>query len=460
MRAWIRWVLVALTLWAAPVAAQPVDLSLDDARLLARQAIAAGEFALAAEIARKLIEVNPDDRDAHLFLAVAAPQLGDADAGWEAGAKAWRLSETSAERYEAARVTALAAANGERFTLSTIWLRIALNDTPNEAARTQTLRDARTVARRNPWSTQLTFSIVPSNNINGGADDEEQRINGETDGGTLSEDAVALAGWRTALGVRTQYRFQENSQSRTAIGLQYTANRAHITDDVSVPDEALTSNYAELFLRHDRALENGLITGRLATGTLDYRNYRQSTEDVEFEKYDFVRIGVDRQFPLSDDLTMSLTAQRERLEYSAIGIGRVDRTFLSSTLSYQLDNNDRVSANLSFTNSDGEAESGNFTFDSWTLQASYAWAEPFGPVSLSVNGGLQISDYPKYSVFDAVEGGREDTTVFVGANVGFPEVEYFGFSPGVAITARTADSNISRFERDTFSVGFTLSSVF
>ncbi|MDX8348240.1 hypothetical protein SLH49_09595 [Cognatiyoonia sp. IB215446] len=452
--------LVALTLWAAPVAAQPVDLSLDDARLLARQAIAAGEFALAAEIARKLIEVNPDDRDAHLFLAVAAPQLGDADEGRRAGARAWRLSETSAERYEAARVTALAAANGERFTLSTIWLRIALNDTPNEAARTQTLRDARTVARRNPWSTRLTFSIVPSNNINGGADDEEQRINGETDGGTLSEDAVALAGWRTTLGVRTQYRFQENNESRTAIGLQYTANRAHITDDVSVPDEALTSNYAELFLRHDRALENGLITGRLATGTLDYRNYRQSTDDVEFEKYDFVRVGLDRQFPLSDDLTMSLTAQRERLEYSVIDIGRVDRTFLSSMLSYQLDNNDRVSANLSFTNSDGKAESGNFTFDSWTLQTSYAWAEPFGPVSLSVNGGLQISDYPKYSVGGAVEGGREDTTVFVGANVGFPDVEYFGFSPGIAIAARTADSNISRFERDTFSMGFTLSSAF
>ncbi len=456
----IRALALVACLIGTALPAQNVDLSLDDARLLARQALAAGAFELAGELARKLVEVNPDDRASLLVLAVAEPQLGDADAGWRAGVRAWELSETEAARYEAARVTALAAANGERFTLSTIWLRIALNDAPNAAARTQTLQDARAVSRRNPWSTSLIFSIVPSNNINGGAEDEEQRINGEADGGTLSEDAVALAGWRATFGLRTQYRLQENRQSRTTVGLQYSANRARITDDVSVPDEALTSNYAELSLRHDRVLENGLITGRVAAGTFDYRSFRQSTGDLDFQKYDVVRLGIDRQFPIAEDLNLTLTAQRERLEYLSVGIGRVDRTILRSTLSYRLGNNDRVSTSIEFTDSDGEAVTGNFTFDSWTLQGSYQWAEPIGPITLSVNGGVQITDYPEYALIRSVEGGREDDSIFVGANVGFPNVEYFGFSPGLAINARRSESNISRFERDTFSVGFTLSSAF
>ncbi|MEL6838968.1 MAG: surface lipoprotein assembly modifier [Pseudomonadota bacterium] len=447
-------------IYAAPLFAQNVDLTLDDARLLARQAVAAGEFELARELATKLIEVNPEDREALLVLAVAEPQLGDADAGWAAGARAWRLSDTEATRYEAARVTALAAANGERFTLSTIWLRIALNDAPNEAARTQTVNDARAVTRRNPWSTQLSFSLVPSNNLNGGAEDEEQRINGEPDGGNLSEDAVALAGWRTTFGLRTQYRLQENRDSRTSVALQYSANRARITDDVSVPDEALTSNYAELALRHDRVLENGTISGRIAAGTFDYRSFRQSTGELSFEKYDIVRLALDRQFPINDDLTLALTAQRERLDYLSTGIGRIDRTILRTTLSYALDNNDRVSASLALTDSTGEDNS-NFTSQNWTLQGTYSWAEPFGPISLAVNGGFGFNDFPEYRVFiDPVEGGREDRSVFVGANVGFPDVEYFGFTPGLSITANRAKSNISRFERDTFSVGFTLGSVF
>ena len=455
----IRVLAFVACLTATALPAQSVDLSLDDARLLARHAIAAGEFALARELGQKLIAVDPDDRLALLVLAVAEPQLGDADAGWEAGVRAWRLSETGATRYEAARVTARAAANGERFTLSTIWLRIALNAAPDAAARAQTLQDARAVTRRNPWSTSLIFSIVPANNINGGAADDELTFDDiDAPDLGLSEDAVALSGWRQTFGLRTQYRLQETNDSRTSVGLQYTANRARITDDVSIPDEALTSNYAELSLRHDQVLENGVITGRVAAGTFDYRSYRSLTDTLEFEKYDLLRFGVDRIFPLADDVSLGLTAQRERLYYLSEGIGRVDRTILRSTLSYALAGNNRSTLSLSLTDSNG-VENDNFTFQSLTLQGGYSWGEPIGPISLAINGGFRLSEYPDYDIF-FVSGAREDQSVFFGMNIGLPDIEYFGFSPGWAINAERTESNISRFERDTFSVGFTLSSAF
>ena len=66
---------------SAAVAQSTIDLSLSDARALATRAAAAGDFALALELADKLLEVNPDDRTALVVRAVAAPQTGDPEAG-------------------------------------------------------------------------------------------------------------------------------------------------------------------------------------------------------------------------------------------------------------------------------------------------------------------------------------------------------------------------------------------
>lgn len=483
MRAWARWVLVALTLlWGTELAAQQVDVSVADARILGRQALAAGEFALAAEIARKLIEVNPDDRDALLILAVAAPQLGDADAGWEAGARAWRLSESAAARYEAARVTALAAANAERFTLSTIWLRIALNDTPNEAARAQTLRDAQTVVRRNPLRTLFTFSVVPSNNVNSGSDEKEDDF-----GGDFSEDAQALAGIRNTAGVDLRYRLQETSESRTTIGLRLQSSRVWLDDDgevnttrsviVTDPDtgspvidpdtgepvredvptsfiqnEDFATDYRELSFGHIQALENGNVTTSLAIGSLDFGGERY---------YDFRRVGLGRTYAINDMTTLQLSAQRELQDYVSSGIIEVRQTWLSTGLSYQLPHRDALFGSVTFISND--SPSNNYAYDEWSLNGSYRWAEPFGPISLSANAGLKWREYPRYGTnpFDSSSlVRREDWTFLYGVTVGLPDVSYAGFTPTFTIGGSVADSNVNRFKRDSFSVNLTMRSLF
>jgi hypothetical protein len=45
-------------------------------------------------------------------------------------------------------------------------------------------------------------------------------------------------------------------------------------------------------------------------------------------------------------------------------------------------------------------------------------------------------------------------------NIGFPEVTYAGFSPGLRIDASRTRSNVSRYDRTTFSAGLTVSSSF
>lgn len=451
------WVAIVL-LVAHPVQAQTaVDLTVDEARALATRAMFADEPALALQIAQTLLSQNPDDRTALVIVAAAAPRLGDPATGRQAGARAWRLSDTDDQKYEAARLTALAAANEERFTLSTFWLRRALTVAPNAAERARTTQDARAVTRRNPWSSQFSISLVPSSNVNGGAEDATSTAPGNPTG-TLSEDALALSGWRGSLSFGTQYRIQEAERSRTLVGLQYQSSRVRITEETTVPDEAFDTTYYEVNIRHDRILENGSLSLRATRGTYEYRDLNLRAGTTEFQKFDIRRIGLDRQIPLSDRSALSLSATREWLDYLAPGIGEVDRRIFGTGLSYQLEGRDRISGNFTLVDSDGESV--NYTSQERTISLAYAWAEPIGPISLSAGGGFKWSDYPDYRLLLPVDGGRQDTTSFIFMNIGFPEIEYAGFSPGLRIDASQADSNVSRFDRTTLAIGLTINSTF
>ncbi|MCK0095600.1 hypothetical protein MWU60_08450 [Yoonia sp. F2084L] len=447
----------------AAVAQDSVQVPIDQAASIAAQALRGGDPALALQIAEAVLSQRPDDRTALIVVAAAAPQLGDAEKGRRAGARAWYLSQSDVQKYEAARLTALAATNEERFTLSTFWLRRALTVAPNEEERARTLKDARIVRQRNPLAFQVSGSLVPSNNINGGADEQSDAVVdtpfGETDE-TLSPDSLALEGWRASLSFGAQYRFQENQNSRTTAGLRSQLARAYVTDDVSIPDDAFDTAYYELSLTHDRALENGTVSVTASRGLFEYRDLDFDAWTTDYENYDIWRLGISRQFSVAERTLLSLSARREWLEYLEPGIGDVDRVNLTAGITHQLPSGDRVGATLSVTDSEGR-DNANYTSRDHALGLNYGVAEPLGPVSISVGGGLRWSDYPDYRFgFTIPEGGRQDTTISSNINIGFPDISYAGFTPGLRIDASATESNVSRFDRTTVSVGLTITSQF
>ena len=449
---------VIFALAGAGVAAQEtVSVPLDQAASVAAQALFAGETALALQIAENVLAQRPDDRTALIVVAAAAPQLGDPARGRAAGARAFAVSRTDAQKYEAARLTALAAAKNEQYTLSTFWLRRALTVAPNEQERNRTLADARGVSRQNPWSTQLSFSLAPSSNLNGGAEDEASTAPGNPTG-TLSEDALALSGWRASLAFNTRYRLHQSQTSRTSVGLQYQTSRVRITEDTTIPDEAFSTNYYDLSLRHERALDNGTLTLRASRGLYEYRDLDLASATTDYENYDIWRLGFDRQIRLNAQTLASFSVSREWQEYLSSGIDEVNRVVVSGGLAYQRENKDRISANLTIV--DNDSDSVNYTSQDLTLSGSYRWAEPFGPVTIALGGGLRWSDYPDYRLLFAIPGGRQDRSVFANVNIGFPDISYAGFTPGLRIDATRADSNVSRFDRTTLSAGLTISSQF
>lgn len=460
-----------------------VDLSLNDARNLATRSLLAGDAGLAVQIAQAILTQNPDDRAALIVIAAGAPQIGDPARGRKAGARAWGLSTTDNEKYEAARLTALAAANDERLTLATFWLRRALTVAPSDAERTRTTRDARAVRQRNPLSIRLSGSLVPSSNVNGGAD--EQTVT-EFGGGELglSDDALALAGWRASLNAGLQYRFQQSQKSRTTAGLAYQIGRVRITENTDVPDESLDTAYYEASLRHDRALENGTLSIRAVRGLFEYRKLDLDAGTTTYQDYDLWKLNVDRNMPLNDRVLLTLSAGRDWLTYLNGSIGEVERTTLNTGLSYRFDSGNRVSASLGWVDSVGDNP--NYTSEGKSLNFGYSFAQPvelswaaffdlgaleefersinflrpLGPVNLSLGAGIRSSDYPDYLIPFSADVGRQDETYSFNMNMGFPKFEYAGFVPSLRLDTSKTTSNIDRFDRTTSSVGLTFQSSF
>ncbi|MBE0414160.1 surface lipoprotein assembly modifier [Yoonia sp.] len=441
-------VALAICLCGVMASAQTtIEVSLEEARVIATRAFLAGDTDTALQIAQGLLQANPDDRAALVIVAAAA----DPATGRKAGARAWALSETDAQRYEAARLTALAYAREERFTLATFWLRRALTVAPTDDETARTTQDAAQLVRLNPWSNAISFALVPSNNVNGGADDDILTAPGLPDG-TLSPDAQALAGIRAVLGVRTQYRLSQSAEQRTTVALSYQGSRVRLEDSAAaagVSGRAFATDAADVTLGHDRALDSGSMSARLTFGTYDFGRK---------DYYDFQRLTLGRALPLTDATSLQVVATQERQTYAQTNIGTIDRTALRGTLAHRLNSRDRISATLTYTHSEGDSV--NYSYDDWSLEGSYAWADPFGPVTLAIGGGVKWSDYPDYVLIFPVDGGREDLTFFYSMNMGFNDLTYAGFTPGLQISGNVADSNISRFTRNTVSVGLTLNSNF
>jgi hypothetical protein len=458
MRRMIGLICAVFITGTAASAQTSVNLSMQEARAVAMQALLAGESALALDLAHAILSQLPDDRSALIIIAAAAAQQGDPAAGRRAGARAFALSGTDLERYEAARLTALAAFTEGRFNLATFWLRRALIVAPDDAERAQVLADGRLVRRRNPWSFDLAASLAPSSNVNGGASGNLAAAPG-TPTGTLSDDAQALAGWRGALALGATYRLWQSPVSRTLIGARYQGVRLRITDAVAVPDAALATDEVTLHLRHDRALDSGRIGAQLSYMLVDYRDLDNVTLQTDRQRYSEWQIEIDRRVPIGADMEIGLTVGRSWTVYELAAISDVLRSSFAVSYGYALPRGDQFAASIRY--GDASSSNPNYRSTDWTAQISYDWAEPIGPVTLGFSGGIAKRAYPDYAIGPfVVAGGRRDNTLFYSANIGFPDISYAGFTPVMTITGSKTDSNVTRFTSESLSTGLMITSAF
>ncbi|MEP1356125.1 MAG: hypothetical protein ABJX32_07550 [Tateyamaria sp.] len=189
--------------------------NLNQARSVARAALHAGEFELARQIAMGLLQADPEDPFAYAVLAAAHSRLNDPKLARAAARLSYRYSDSSAEKFGAARTAASVAAAQDRPTQSQAWLRIAAThaDTPQQDKLVA--REYARARAANPLRFDINFSIAPSDNVNSGTDNVLEVINGVPTLGFFRGSSRALSGTVAVFDARLRYRLRSNQASRT-----------------------------------------------------------------------------------------------------------------------------------------------------------------------------------------------------------------------------------------------------
>lgn len=456
----LRAILAASTLCLALLSggAAATTVSLDDGRRIAQAALQAGKPEVTLQIVRSLLQVNPKDTHALLMAAVANRDLGKPKYGRRAARLAFRSANSQPQRFQAAQLAAQTALAEDRPTLSQIWLRRAAQHAKTEAETAAIARAYSRVRSYNPWSFNVDLSIRPSSNINNGAEDEIQTIDGiPSITGVLSAEAQALSGTIGTLTLSAAYRLHADKKSRTTLSSRTHIRRVALSSEAQrdAPDANSRDfgyTYADLSLDHLFALGETSGDYLRFTGTV---GALWVPDDVE---YTLARVETERVWRTESGDRFAIGASAAN--YNRTGDLQDSASYgLKGSYSTKLENGDGIGVSLAYDM--GTSDFGNRESDTYTLRMRYSFAKAWGPAQASAALTVFHADYPRYQVgFIDVPGGRQDTGAYADLSLFFPDIDYAGFAPKVTFRAAQKTSNVSRFETREISVMVGLQSKF
>jgi hypothetical protein len=464
-----RGVAIVFLLTRALLADENVELTLEQARVVAVTALQNGDPGLAIQMSKGLLQADPRDPLAYYVIARAHAGLSQPNLGRRAAARAYRYSDNGAARFQAAQLAAQMAYAEGKPTLAQIWLRRTIVHAPTEREEALVARDYRVLRAQNPWAFSLRTDLRPSNNVNNGADAALLIIDGVPDGGTIPRTNQALSGLIGSLDISTTYRLRADEQSGTSIGGRLYMQRVALSSAAkdllssgpSIPGQKpvrnsdFASTYAELSLRHGFAVgdeaKGGTAAVEVAFGESWYAQQRS---------YRFGRIRAERKWRLGQG--------RTRLAMRVMGEGRTKARYQSNDATIlglgvdvqrQLGNGDKIG--LTFALRDTDAKTRNGTFSSASMRTSYTFAKSIGPAKLSAGLVFGFSEYPdfKYSLFRPASK-REDKSIYGDLSLFFYQYDYAGFAPVLRIRTGRKVSNFSPFSARELSVSLSIQSKF
>lgn len=451
-------VLIALSLPALPDS-PGIELAPEQMRAAAWMALRAGDPERALGFSQALLARDPKDRAALLINSRAARDLGQFDRAKASARAAWALAEGPEQKYASSLVMAQAlSSNGQR-TQAQWWLRRAVQHAPNEALSRKAIDDFQYVRLRNPWATQLSFSITPESNINNGSSSRSSFLNyklsellfGQPVEYELGGTALALSGVEYALGVNTRYRFAETETRAhdvilTADLRQYTlSNEAKaIAPTAKGSDFAFSTyslGYGQRGINFDRRGEYRMVfdLGQSWYGGAEYAR--------------FARLSAGQSYRLAsgDKINLRLAGERQ------FGIATSDSDTLRADFSYttQIFNGATFWANATLATASSPVAADEF--DEIGLRAEVTFAKPLAGATVQLGVWARNRNY---DVSPHSPDGRQDDRVQADLTMIFNKIDYYGFNPTMQISASRTDSNIGLYDANRVGVNFGIQSAF
>lgn len=448
--------------WAAPpaLADDPVSLTLPQARIIAQQALAAGNPRVTVTLARGLLQANPQDANALVLLAQVLEAQGQHRSGRRAAARAFQVASDKPDRFMAAQIAARNAYAGGQFGLAQYWLRRSLDPAPTDRLRDQAVADFKRVRAANPWNTRLQMTVQPSDNVNSGTDNPYLIVEGLPFYGTHSASAMALSGTVLRIEAATRYRLWQNDAGITHLTGQISTSRVDLSAAAqaaapTVTNRDLSGTLVEIGLSHLRPAGQGARTGGVwgASGAIG-----QVWNGGDLS-YNYAKLGISRTVPLGQAMQVRLQGSYERRDDPDAAFPRSDHLQLRSDLTARLSAGRSVAVGLVLDQADSNR--GNVTATHRTAYVSYGFGDITGPVDLRMSLGARNSDFPRYFIGAfAAPGGRQDDAVFASLDVTLTEIGYAGFVPRISLITQRTTSNISRFETRSTALSIGIESKF
>lgn len=447
---------IALCATAAVPAGDSQSLTLDQARAIAAQALRAGEFDVARELAMGLLKADAEDPYAYAILTTAHARLNNPDLARHAARLSYKYSETPEQSYSAARKAGQVAFQQKRYTAAQIWLRRASFYAPDERFEQQLGRDYAQVRNANPLNMRFGLSLAPSDNVNNGSDAVLDIIDGVPQGGTIGAGSRALSGTVGTGDVSLSYRLKQTSRTRTALNARMFTRRVALSSDArasapAISNSDLGSTYAAVGLNHSFALKrkgnfasvDGTAGKAWAAGTAQYV---------------FARAGFSPSFRLSETNRLRLSGTFEQRWSEIRPTNDTTITSASATLRHKLDGGNTISFGLNLRDVSSDAVNASYT--SGVLNMNYAFGKQIGPVKLSAGLSVGYTDYSSFRGSSTPSGGRQDTSVYGDLTMVFNDYDIAGFAPSVRIRSGRKSSNFSRFDTREFTVSLGIQSKF
>lgn len=455
---WIRvgLVSVSMSLLCTVLPAQsgaPIQVNAAQMRTLAAEAVVSGNPQAGYDMASALLARNPKDAEALIIRARAARDMGRLPEAVATARRGWELAQTPSERYGASMVMAQSLATSGSRTRAQLWLRRAVQNAPNEDFKSIAIRDFQLVRRSNRWSTELNFAAAPSSNINNGSAKSTTQLFDLPFEFQLSGTARALSGTQFSGSVATRYRLAESSRSQHDLVGQvshktYTmsAEAKRLAPTSKGSDFAFSAVSLSYIRRGFTGAGNNLpnqfeaTLGRTWYGGSPFMQYARFgfTQNYVFAPGSFVFGGVNAE------RQKSLSARQD-----------VDSWGLSAGVRLTLQNSDQ----LTFTATTKRSTSldANLDYRQVSLGVRYALSKPIAGMRFNFGLTAMSQDHERSNF---TRFGRQDKSIALDVTAVFTQIDYFGFSPTMTITARRNSSNIGLYDSEEMGIGFGIQSAF
>lgn len=432
-------------------------ISLDEARALGIALISNRQPAAAREIALGLLQADSKDIDALLLLSRAERALGNTAPAVEAGRLAWSEVKTDADRFVVASVMAQAHASAENFTRAQFWLRRAAQAAPSEQLSALAARDFAVLRNANPLSFKLSFSAMPSDNVN----------NGNSNGtltfaylpGALANiewevppDSRPLSGLAMTGQIELSYRVARTSRSQTNFNFDFASQTYVLSNQAkrTAPDvtaQSLGYQQASIGLSHA-----WLPEGASGPFSVDLSLSKSFYGGASYTRN--VALTFGRLWQPVDGQTYSASITASQTAY-LFDNSRTNGVTLRGAWQKTLANTDLLG--MSISTSTHESLRPDRGYMAIGAQISYDFGDVGRAIQLAVAGSVETRVYDSSS-FDPA--GRYDVRTTIQANVGLPKFAVYGFTPVASISANQTNSSVPYFETEALRVGLNVKSTF